>query len=83
MTAYSSNACLCVPLQPTWRFQDLLGTNPTWNCTIAASTDTYDYYTGTSNFLRCGAGYRSNSFRGCMVTDSRCIYACLPADALA
>jgi hypothetical protein len=68
--------CMC--LQPTWRFQDQLGTYPTWNCTVAASADAYDYYTGTSNFLRCGAATHNGPTEGYAATAS----GQLPADLL-
>jgi hypothetical protein len=48
-TADTSNF---IVLQTTWQYQDQLGANPTFNCSTAYSTDAYDYYTGTSNYLR-------------------------------
>ena len=38
--------------QTIWSFQDTLGQNPLWNCSSATSTDAYDYYTSTTNYLR-------------------------------
>ena len=39
-------------MQASYRYQDTLGANPTYTCSIGFTTDTYDYYTGSSSFLQ-------------------------------
>jgi hypothetical protein len=35
--------------QTSYQYQSKLTANPSWNCSIAYSTDAYDYYRGTTS----------------------------------
>jgi hypothetical protein len=53
MLPSSSAAPSCrTPPQSSYRYQDVLGANPTHNCSIGFTTDTYDYYSGSSSYLQ-------------------------------
>ena len=59
-------------LQNSWNFQDALGSN---NCSIAHSTYTYDYYTGSKTYLQARRGRWLGAFAYPQKYASWCIQA--------